>query len=77
MGAGEDGPKEVKVGVLAVFDGHGGKEASEMASNYLLDYFFLHVIFSTYKQALPYKAERDLVLTGNNETQNHNSNIGR
>lgn len=77
MGAGEEGPKEARVGVLAVFDGHGGKEASEMASNHLLDYFFLHVIFGTYKQALPYKAEHDLVLIGNNETKSHNSNIGR
>ncbi|KAK1373063.1 Protein-serine/threonine phosphatase [Heracleum sosnowskyi] len=48
----KDGLKEIVVGVLAVFDGHGGKEASEMASNYLLDYFLLHVIFCTYKQSM-------------------------
>ncbi|TVU20682.1 hypothetical protein EJB05_32865, partial [Eragrostis curvula] len=37
--------KEVDVGVVAVFDGHNGAEASEMASKLLLDYFLLHVYF--------------------------------
>ncbi|KAL6654871.1 hypothetical protein ACP70R_008336 [Stipagrostis hirtigluma subsp. patula] len=36
---------EVEVGVVAVFDGHNGAEASEMASKLLLDYFLLHVYF--------------------------------
>lgn len=39
------GLKEVMVGLLAVFDGHGGAEASEMASKLLLDYFVLHIYF--------------------------------
>lgn len=34
---------------MAVFDGHGGEEASEMASTLLLDYFCLHVVFQSYK----------------------------
>uniref|UniRef100_A0A0E0MGN4 protein-serine/threonine phosphatase n=1 Tax=Oryza punctata TaxID=4537 RepID=A0A0E0MGN4_ORYPU len=37
--------KEVDVGVVAVFDGHNGAEASEMASKLLLEYFLLHVYF--------------------------------
>ncbi|WVZ50838.1 hypothetical protein U9M48_002054 [Paspalum notatum var. saurae] len=37
--------KEVDVGVVAIFDGHNGAEASEMASKLLLDYFVLHVYF--------------------------------
>ncbi|KAL6841604.1 hypothetical protein ACP4OV_028543 [Aristida adscensionis] len=37
--------REVDVGVVAVFDGHNGAEASEMASKLLLDYFLLHVYF--------------------------------
>ncbi|KAL5204664.1 hypothetical protein ABZP36_009535 [Zizania latifolia] len=37
--------KEVDVGVIAVFDGHNGAEASEMASKLLLEYFLLHVYF--------------------------------
>ncbi|GJN04502.1 hypothetical protein PR202_ga22054 [Eleusine coracana subsp. coracana] len=37
--------KEVDVGVVAVFDGHNGAEASQMASKLLLDYFLLHVYF--------------------------------
>uniref|UniRef100_A0A0A9DAC3 protein-serine/threonine phosphatase n=1 Tax=Arundo donax TaxID=35708 RepID=A0A0A9DAC3_ARUDO len=37
--------KEVDVGVLAVFDGHNGVEASEMASKLFMDYFLLHVYF--------------------------------
>ncbi|KAK4407179.1 putative protein phosphatase 2C 51 [Sesamum angolense] len=48
---GPHGVKEVKVGTLAVFDGHNGSEASEMASELLLEYFVLHTYFlldSTY-----------------------------
>jgi serine/threonine protein phosphatase PrpC len=37
--------KEVDVGIIAVFDGHKGAEASEMASKLLLEYFLLHVYF--------------------------------
>ncbi|XP_057460951.1 probable protein phosphatase 2C 51 isoform X2 [Actinidia eriantha] len=64
---GKDGLKEVLVGVVAVFDGHGGKEASEMASENLLDYFFLHVVFNTYKQAVTCKTDHDLVFQGPNK----------
>ncbi|KAI3979807.1 hypothetical protein MKX01_013902 [Papaver californicum] len=39
------GIKEVVVGMIAVFDGHGGAAASEMASELLLEYFILHVYF--------------------------------
>ncbi|KAK5810908.1 hypothetical protein PVK06_026225 [Gossypium arboreum] len=39
------GVKEVSVGVVAVFDGHNGAEASEMASKLLLEYFALHTYF--------------------------------
>uniref|UniRef100_M1BRZ9 Protein phosphatase 2C 51 n=1 Tax=Solanum tuberosum TaxID=4113 RepID=M1BRZ9_SOLTU len=46
---GEDGVEEASVGIAAVFDGHGGKEASEMASQKFFDYFLLHVVFNTYK----------------------------
>lgn len=42
---GRTGVKEVMVGMMAVFDGHNGAEASEMASKLLLEYFFLHVYF--------------------------------
>lgn len=41
--------------MAAVFDGHGGEEASEMASKNFLDYFLLHVVFKAYKQALSSK----------------------
>ncbi|XP_043696078.1 uncharacterized protein LOC122646565 isoform X1 [Telopea speciosissima] len=37
--------KEVTVGIAAVFDGHNGFEASEMASKLLLEYFTLHIYF--------------------------------
>lgn len=33
------------VGIAAVFDGHNGAEASDMASKLLLDYFALHIKF--------------------------------
>ncbi|KAK6141367.1 hypothetical protein DH2020_024884 [Rehmannia glutinosa] len=42
---GSQGVKEVKVGIMAVFDGHNGSEASEMASELLLEYFVLHTYF--------------------------------
>ncbi|XP_078173046.1 kinase superfamily protein isoform X2 [Carex rostrata] len=37
--------KEVDVGIIAIFDGHNGAEASEMASKLLMEYFLLHVYF--------------------------------
>uniref|UniRef100_A0A7N2N705 PGG domain-containing protein n=1 Tax=Quercus lobata TaxID=97700 RepID=A0A7N2N705_QUELO len=45
------GVKEVTVGIMAVFDGHDGAEASGMAPKLLLEYFILHTYFlldSTY-----------------------------
>ncbi|CAH8349398.1 unnamed protein product [Eruca vesicaria subsp. sativa] len=39
------GTKDVLVGIAAVFDGHNGAEASDMASRLLLDYFALHINF--------------------------------
>ncbi|XP_028804085.1 uncharacterized protein LOC114759155 isoform X2 [Neltuma alba] len=39
------GIKEVMVGIVAVFDGHNGAEASEMASKLLAEYFVLHTYF--------------------------------
>lgn len=66
---GAKGVKEVNVGLMAVFDGHNGSEASEMASELLLEYFVLHTYFlldTTYSflsrkltRRLPNKAEYD------------------
>lgn len=42
---GKTGLKEVPVGIIAVFDGHNGAEASEMASKILLEYFVVHTYF--------------------------------
>ncbi|KAF7153056.1 hypothetical protein RHSIM_Rhsim01G0068400 [Rhododendron simsii] len=42
---GKYGTEEVRVWVAAVFDGHAGAEASEMASKLLLDYFLVHSMF--------------------------------
>ncbi|CAN1233032.1 Probable protein phosphatase 2C 51 [Linum perenne] len=42
---GKIGLKEVRVDMVAVFDGHNGAEASEMASKLLLEYFALHTYF--------------------------------
>ncbi|XP_023888897.1 probable protein phosphatase 2C 51 [Quercus suber] len=44
---GKNGLGEGTVGVMAVFDGHIGEEASEMASKLLLDYFYMHALFNT------------------------------
>ncbi|KAK2987137.1 hypothetical protein RJ640_019697 [Escallonia rubra] len=42
---GPTGITELTVGIVAVFDGHNGAEASEMASKLLLEYFTLHTYF--------------------------------
>ncbi|KAG5564432.1 hypothetical protein RHGRI_000575 [Rhododendron griersonianum] len=42
---GKYGTEEVRVWAAAVYDGHAGAEASEMASKLLLDYFLLHSMF--------------------------------
>ena len=47
LDAGKNGLGEGTVGVMAVFDGHTGEEASEMASKLLLDYFYMHALFNT------------------------------
>ena len=47
LDAGKNGLGEGTVGVMAVFDGHIGEEASEMASKLLLDYFYVHALFNT------------------------------
>jgi serine/threonine protein phosphatase PrpC len=55
LNAGKNGLEEVTVGVVAVFDGHGGNEASEMASKLLLDYLYMHALFNSYKLITHYK----------------------
>ncbi|XP_057517560.1 uncharacterized protein LOC130798539 isoform X2 [Amaranthus tricolor] len=42
---GPGGFTEVSVGIMAVFDGHNGSEASDMASKLLLEYLILHTYF--------------------------------
>ncbi|CAN6695585.1 unnamed protein product [Malus baccata var. baccata] len=39
------GIEEVRVGIVAVFYGHNGSEAGDMASKLLLEYFTLHMHF--------------------------------
>ncbi|KAL6007246.1 hypothetical protein ACLOJK_032742 [Asimina triloba] len=55
------GVREMNVGMIAVFDGHNGAEASEIASKLLLEYFFLHIYFlldGIYSVALKKLAEK-------------------
>ncbi|KAL6505156.1 hypothetical protein OROGR_024973 [Orobanche gracilis] len=54
-------PEEITVGIAAIFDGHGGEEASEMASTRISDYFFMHVVFAAYSRALPSNKENDKI----------------
>ncbi|CAL0320562.1 unnamed protein product [Lupinus luteus] len=66
-----NGIKEVVVGIVAVFDGHNGAEASDTASKLLVEYFVLHtyflidaaysVMFKTSMGAWPHKRDRDWV----------------
>ncbi|PSS07287.1 Protein phosphatase 2C 51 [Actinidia chinensis var. chinensis] len=70
--SGENGPKNINVGVVAVFDGHIGKEASEMASKLFMDYFHLHSVFGLHKNWLSEKEEQDI----DEESELHSSNLG-
>ncbi|XP_044486005.1 probable protein phosphatase 2C 51 isoform X2 [Mangifera indica] len=87
---GRGGLKEVTVGIVAVFDGHNGAEASEMASKLLLEYFALHTYFlldATYSVVLkkstgrlPNKGEPDIVsqvLNWDEELGQHELNFER
>ncbi|KAL8473987.1 hypothetical protein ACS0TY_030727 [Phlomoides rotata] len=58
-----EGPKEITVGIAATLDGYGGDEASEMASTKFINYFLMHVVFTTYKQALSNNEESPKSLT--------------
>ena len=49
----------MRVGVVGVFDGHGGEEASDMASKLFMDYFLLHTIFNIYKKMIAFNKEQD------------------
>ncbi|KAL0925846.1 hypothetical protein M5K25_004217 [Dendrobium thyrsiflorum] len=66
------GIKEILVGIVAVFDGHNGAEASDLASKLLVEYFSLHVYFvldgiysATLKKSsekLTYNEELDVIV---------------
>lgn len=43
---------EASIGIAAIFDGHGGDEASEMASAKLSSYFLMNAVFSAKKRVL-------------------------
>ncbi|KAE9589184.1 hypothetical protein Lal_00000408 [Lupinus albus] len=68
---GTNGIKDVVLGIVAVFDGHNGAEASDTASKLLVEYFVLHtyflidaaysVMFKTSMGSWPYKRDRDWV----------------
>lgn len=78
--AGENGQEDVRVGVVAVFDGHIGKEASEMASKLVLDYFFVHSMIGSFKNWLSLKEEQNLAFQNSNEDvelEPHKSTIAR
>ncbi|KAL9168744.1 hypothetical protein ABFS82_04G034900 [Erythranthe guttata] len=63
-GDGEGGPEEITIGIAAIFDGHGGEEASEMASRKLSGYFLIHSVFIAYKRALSGDKENHVPLIG-------------
>lgn len=79
--AGKLGIKEVKVGVVAVFDGHNGAEASDMASKFLLEYFVLHTYFlldSSYSASSNKGSGRVKLQTGKEVyTMDHKLDIAR
>ncbi|KAI3668122.1 hypothetical protein L6452_43199 [Arctium lappa] len=58
---GKDAKNEAKVDLLAVFDGHGGTQASETAKRYFLDYFLVQVIAGYFKKASNLHNQHDLI----------------
>ncbi|KAK6937572.1 Protein kinase domain [Dillenia turbinata] len=87
---GKEGIQMVSVGIVAVFDGHNGAEASEMASKLLLEYFLLHTYFlldATYSVALkkstgssPSNGDQEIVfqvLDADEGIDQYESNLGR
>ncbi|KAL4558741.1 hypothetical protein LXL04_036943 [Taraxacum kok-saghyz] len=85
-----NGIRDTSVGIVAVFDGHNGAEASEMASKLLLEYFILHTYFlldnafsflsMTSKGMLPNKGEDDYasqMLSWDEKLGEHVLHIGR
>ncbi|XP_023773030.1 uncharacterized protein LOC111921679 isoform X1 [Lactuca sativa] len=84
------GIRDTSVGIVAVFDGHNGAEASEMASKLLLEYFTLHTYFlldnafsflsKTSRGMLPNKGEHDhasRMLSWDEKLGEHVLHIGR
>lgn len=53
------GKRDLRVGVVGVFDGHGGEAASELAAKLFMDYFLLHAIFNSYKKMIVVDKEQD------------------
>lgn len=49
---GKYGTEEISAKVAAVFDSYAGVEASEIASNFLSDYFLLHSVFTSISENL-------------------------
>lgn len=86
---GPTGITEVTVGIVAVFDGHNGAQASDMASRLLLEYFTLHtyflldttfsVLLGTYVRRLPSKGEDGYFfrMYKKEELDQHVVNLGR
>lgn len=86
---GPTGITEVTVGIVAVFDGHNGAQASDMASRLLLEYFTLHTYFlldttfsvflGTYVRRLPSKGEDGYFfrMFKQEELDQHVVNLGR
>lgn len=86
---GPTGITEVTVGVVAVFDGHNGAQASDMASRLLLEYFTLHtyflldttfsVLLGNYVGRLPSKGEEGYFFRKfkQEELDQHVVNLGR
>ncbi|XP_076935198.1 putative protein phosphatase 2C 51 [Bidens hawaiensis] len=58
---GKDEINEAKVDLLALFDGHGGVEASETAKQHLLDYFLVHFIAGAFKKESNLDNHHDLI----------------
>ncbi|CAI9300625.1 unnamed protein product [Lactuca saligna] len=69
-----NGTRDTPVGIVAVFDGHNGAEASEMASNLLLKYFMNHALSFLSNTSTSMGMLQDM---GEVEHDNANSHNGR
>jgi len=77
FGTGNFCQEDLKIGLAAVFDGHGGNEASELAVQLFPFYFQLHVIFLGQKEMELFEDKQDMAFQLETEANPLGAHFGR